>query len=489
MSNRFFASAFVAVALGVAAPAAAQTALGPAEAVERALRNNPSLAAAVIDTQSARWNVVRRETAFSPRLQLDAAAQHSESASLGPTGFFLAETDVLSLGAGLTQQLKTGTDLSLRLQNNTQWNQNRTGGLFSNGPLYDSSARLELTQPLLRGAWSEVNTAELRVAEAQQTEAQRAAVRDASVLVRDVLVSWGELWYADEALRIERESLQLAEQQLADARRRVELGTAAPVSVLAFETRVAERMEAVATAERTRQQQAVALGALLGEASPSFGVAESALAPVQAPQGEAVVEEALRASPEVREAEAAVHITEIQASVAADPSRPRLDVQGFAEVGKLAPTFVGLGDGDSQTAWSAGVNLIFEVPLDGREHQAAAAQARLSLQAAQRRLEQTKLSVESAVEQELARVESAAARVRLAGQTVDVAERQLAAEQARYRTGSATSLDVLEAEEDVRNARLRLARAEVDLRSSTASIEHQTGALLTRWLPDGLASL
>ena len=76
----------------------------------------------------------------------------------------------------------------------------------------------------------------------------------------------------------------------------------------------------------------------------------------------------------------------------------------------------------------------------------------------------------------------------LATRTVGLAERQLAAEQSRYATGGATSLQVLEAEENVRNARLRLARAELDLRNSAAAVEHETGGLLDRLLPGGLAS-
>lgn len=491
MSDRIFASFAAALLLGFPLAAAAEgEILLPGDAVERALKNNPSLAAAVLEHESAGWAVVSEETVFSPRLLADAAVQHNEAASLVADGQpLLSRSDFFTVGVGLAEKLPLGTELALRLENNTTWNRNDDiGGINAVGPLYDTAARLTLTQPLLRGAFS-VNTAALRIARSQQTEAQRTALQNASALVRDTLTAWLELWYADESLRIERESLRVAEAQRDEAKRRVELGLEAPVSVLAFETRVAERLESVAVAERARKQQALALGALLGDASPTFNAGDAPLPVAEGPVATDPREAALRSSPDVLAAEASLKTSEIQASVAADPSRPRLDVGAFAEVGKLAPSFVGLGGGDTQNAWSAGVNLTFELPLDGREREAAVAQARLSLAAAQRQLEQAKLTVDATVQQQVAAVESARTRVQLAKQTTEVAEKQLKAEQARYATGTSTTLDVLQAEEDVRNARLRLARAEVDLRSATASVDHETGALLDRWLPGGLASL
>lgn len=493
MSDRKFPLALAALLLLAPVPAPAQRALGEQEAVELALRQNPSLAAAVLERRSAAWSVVSEETAFSPRLRLDAAVQHNERTTLGPQGTFLGKTDALSLGAGLAQRLRTGADVALQLRSDTTWDDNRGeagSSLFGTGPIYESSARLELTQPLLRGGWSELATAALRMAETRSETAERTALRNASSLVRDVRTAWWELWYAEESLRIERDSLALAEQQLAEARRRVELGAEAPVAVLAFETRVAERQESLAAAERTRQQRAVALGSLLGEASADWSAADPRFDPVELGAEPAeLLEAALRSSPDLREAEASLRTAEIEASVAADPTRPRLDIGAFAEVGKLAPSFAGLGDDDSQTAWSAGVTLTFEMPLDSRERRAALERARLSLEAAKRRVAQTRLTVESTLQQQLAAVESARSRVDLAAKTVEVAERQLDAERARYATGGATSLQVLEAEENVRSARLRLARAEVDLRSAAAAVEHETGRLLDRWLPDGLASL
>src|SRR5690606_26983185 len=197
------------------------------------------------------------------------------------------------------------------------------------------SARLELTQPFWRGSGRKVVEAALRQARGAEAEALRSAERAASQLVRDVLVAWWELWYAEEALRIEEEALRLAERQRDETRRRVGLGTAAPVSVLTFETRVAEREEGVANALRQRQERALALAAQLGDLSLSISAGPPSLPLVPLPEQESVRKMAAERAPEVREAEASLDLASLRAEVLADPFRPRLDVQGFAEVGGL----------------------------------------------------------------------------------------------------------------------------------------------------------
>lgn len=487
MSRSLFCMAALLLALAPVARAQAAATLHPAEAVAIALDNNPSLAAAVSQAQSATWAVRQQDALFSPTLQLDLGFDHTEMPAITSTGESRrAELNQLRLGSRLVQPLRVGTELALRLEHNRRWEPatQRNLNLLAVGPVYDTSARLELTQPLWRGAGRKVTELALRTAREQASEAQLAQERTASLLVRDVLVAWWELWYAEEALRIEAQALELAEAQRDEAARRVELGAAAPVSVLTFETRVAERLEGVATAARQRRERVVALAAQLGDASLDVEAAPTALGPVEAPEREEAKELAWALSPEVREAEAALRVAKVQGEVAGDAFRPRLDLQGYTELGGLADAFVG-ARGNESVAWAAGVNLIFELPLSGTLHQAAWEQGRLAVVAADRRLDQARLTAQASVEAELARLESARARVELAGRTAEVAEAQLAAEQRRYEIGASTPIEVLQAEEAVRTALLRQVRAEVDLRSAEAAVEHLIGALVARWAPPG----
>jgi outer membrane protein TolC len=77
-----------------------------------------------------------------------------------------------------------------------------------------------------------------------------------------------------------------------------------------------------------------------------------------------------------------------------------------------------------------------------------------------------------------ARDAEARSRAQLAAQTLAIAEKQLSAEQERFRTGGSTALQVRTAEDDVRSARLRRLRALVDLVQIGASVEYVTGQAL-----------
>lgn len=469
------------LALAWALPAWSQQRLGPEEAVSIALRENPALAAAMAGLERAHWAVTGEDAAFTPTLLIDVGAQHSESPAFQNGDVVTAGVDRLTVGSRLSQRLRLGTELALRLEHNERWEDGRRDvSLFAVGPVYDTSARLELTQPFWRGSGRDVVEAALYQARALATEAERAAERTASQLIRDVIVSWWQLWLADESLRIEEESLLLARRQRDEAQRRVELGTAAPVSVLTFETRVAEREEGVATALRMREERAVALAAQLGNADLELVASTPAFAPVELPEQELARRRALERSPEVREAQASLLTATTRQAPTADPFRPRLDVQGFAEVGGLSSIYAGFGEGEP-FAWVAGVNLIFETPLSANRHRAAAAQARLAVQEADRRLEEARLQAASGVDSERARLESAQERVRLSRRTLEVAEAQLAAEERKFEIGTSTPIEVLQAEEAVRAARLRVATAEVDLRSAEASLAHLMGTLVERW--------
>lgn len=471
-----------------AAPAWGEERLGPGEAVAIALRENPSLAAAVAGLQRANWAVIGENAVFTtPNLQLDVGARHSESPAFQNGGITSTGVDQLTVGSRISQRLRLGTDLALRVEHSERWEDGRRDvSLFAIGPVYDTSARLELTQPFWRGSRREVVEASLYQARALATEAERAAERTASQLVRDVLVAWWQLWLAEETLRIEEESLLLARRQRDEAQRRVELGSAAPVSVLTFETRVAEREESVASALRQLRERSVALAAQLGNVDREVAAAAPVLTPVEIPEQETARRLAVERAPEVREAQAALATASTRVEPTADPFRPRLDLQGFAEVGGLSSIYAGFGEGNP-VAWVAGLNLIFETPLGTTQYRAAASQARLAVQEADRRLAQARLSAESGVDAERARLASAQERVGLARRTLEVAEAQLAAEQRKYEIGTSTPIEVLQAEEAVRAARLRVALAEVDLRSAEAAIDHLTGRLLERWAGKHLA--
>jgi outer membrane protein TolC len=505
----------LALAMCLAGAAHAEAPLGEQQVVALALDNQPALKMALTDLETARWSVIGERARYAPTVKLDGSYTRnaipqltrgssvpnlSGGTTMIPPGVLTTIQQRVDTGAELRKQLVFGTQLSLRVA--SYWLKSQSsnpyvgaagvGGSFIQGgtlgPGWGVLTKLQLTQPLLRGRGREVGEAELRAALAQRTTAQEARDRVASELLRDVLTAYWELWYADRNLQIEQQALAVAERQRDEAQARVSSGTLPAADVLSFETGVAQRQEALLTARTDRVQREHELRRLLGmvENPKAMSVlAEDARIPE--PMAVADAErEALAGSRHLRELRSRLELARIQARTADDPLRSRLDFDSYVQV-------QGLGNQDRSDALqqyagfeavSAFVGLTYEAPLDTRARRAAAAKARLAVEGAEAELAQARDQELSDLRIALERQAAERERLALVEGTVAIAERQLQAEEARYATGTSTSLAVLEAEDAVRSARLRVARSHADLLEISLSLEHATGRLLSRYATD-----
>jgi outer membrane protein len=497
--------------IGATSARADDVALSVRQVVMTAKQHNPQLKAALLELESANWDVFGNEALYEPVLLIDSSASQAANPNVFGASVRINRSRRLDLGAELKKHLLWGTDLSLRLSGSTQWSRLSgsigtlptgvgTGGQmtgvgtgmttvlpgFGNfGPIYGMNAKLSLKQPLWRGRGRDVGEASLRESKAQRTASEYARDRVSSELLRDVLTAYWELWYADAAVAIQLQSQAVSIKQRDDAIARAQSGSLAPSEVLTFETQVATRDEEVLAARTERDRRAHELARLLGDNEQA-----SALGPVSdEPASDAtfardVLEQrALAQAPEIRERQAALQIAELRQKTADDPNKPRLDLDSYVQTQGLgnesvrdaADMFVG---GDVVSAF---VSLTYEAPVRDRARRAAAAQARIASQVAEEQLRQVRERVIADVRTALDRESAGRQKVALAEQTASIAARQLAAEQARYQSGSSTPLAVLEAEDKVRGAQLRLARARADLTESALLLEHLSGELLSRY--------
>jgi outer membrane protein TolC len=472
--------------LGAPAGTSAQ-ALTEREVVERAVASNPSLRGALLELQRAQLSVDSEDARYTPTLILDAGVTRSEMPSLFGDDVRFIRSTTAQAGVAARKTFAFGTDLTLRLGSSFQ---RRDSGVVYEGlppqpaigPGYGLNARLTLAQPLLRGAGREVGEAALRAARVQRTAAELSRDRVASELLRDVLSAYWELWYSRASLAIEERSRALSEQQRNEARARAETGSLAPASVLTFETALATRQEAVLAARTDVERKRATLRQRIGDragmlADPNADALPEAPAPRPGAHDAALERSAL-----VRERAAAITLADTQAKTAGDPLRSRLDLEAYLQAEGLGNQEVGAAAEGALTgqAISAHVGLVYETPFSSTRRNAEAARARIAVDTARAQLDEAKLAVASEIDIALAEHASGAERLTLAERTVEIARQQLTAEQARLATGATTPLTVVQAEEDLRGAELRVARARADLMQSALTIDHLTGDLLAR---------
>ncbi|MBM4356984.1 MAG: TolC family protein [Deltaproteobacteria bacterium] len=461
------------------------------EALALAAEKNPSLRAALAQLRDAARTVQGEQSRYPWTLGLDGGATRSASPRLIQGQNVVGEIYTVDANAELQRRLRWGTDLTFSLR--SVWQNSVTPaslqfiGVAPNGaiPTIAFSARASINQPLLRGAGAEVTLAPLEVARGQQTQAGRAAERVASAVVRDVRLAYWDLWYAEEALRIQARSRDVAVEQRDQALMRVKTGSLAPADALAFETRLATREEELSLArvevERTEVTLAGRIGALGGR--DPLG-APGDVPPDLPPAPDATTEEreALAVSPELGDLRAALEVAKLQRRTAGDANRPRLDASAFLQLDGLGSADAGAALEQLATlgAWSAYAGLSFDAPLDGGRRTADIGRANAAIELAEARLEERRQLLLTELRTAAAREEGARRRLTLGEATAERARQQLDAETQRYATGSSTPLLVLQAEDDLRNARLRVARARLDVLGQAIVREHLAGRLLAR---------
>jgi len=457
----------------------------------RAVKENPSLKAALLQVKDASLAVAGESARYPWTLTIDAGATRTASPRIIAGANNVGELYGVDSTTQLQKRLRWGTDLSFSVRGAWQRTYTPTPslsfiGIAPNGnvPTVALSARAGVTQPFLRGSGETVTLASLNVATAQRTQAERAAERLASALLRDVRTAYWDLWYAAETLRIQTRSRELAAEQRDQAAARANTGSLAPAEVLPFETRLATREEEVVAAGAEFERQQVVLAGRIGslDRASHLGAPGEEGPDTPSQPGDALEEAALAASPEFGDLKASLEVARVQRRSAGDANRPRLDANAYVQLDGLGSADAGAAAEQLVTfgAVSAHAGLTFDAPLDPGRRNADIARANASIELAESRLEEKRQQVLSDLRSALAREAGARRRVELGEKTVRFAKQQLEAEKGRFLTGSSTAIQVLQAEDDVRNATLRVARAKVDSLQQSIVREHLTGQLLGR---------
>lgn len=453
-------------------------------AVEHTLARQPALQAAITDVARTAQSIRAQSSRYRPSLLLDAGLNAERTPGLDAQGgTSVTSSRSLVLGADLVQPLAWGTQFDLRVEH-------RLVDTAPPAPATESTGhglllRLGVTQPLLRGFGRDVGEAELRAARLDRVAAEAARDATATDTLSATLQAYWELWYARRALAIERAALALATTTRDDIVRRVQAGAAAPLDQLTYETRLAEHAQAVDAAELNVERAVRTLQRAMGDdaPAPAWTQDEAPPPPREAPDAAEVRARVRSGAPALRAPQAEVDRAEDRLRTAGEGTRPRLDLAAWVQLQGLgneaeAPAFEQVGGLDNP---GAHVGLVFELPLSGERNDAERAAAKLAVPAARARLEAAAQTSATEAEIQRATLERARRQGELAAQTAALAAQSVEAQQKRVESGAGVPLEVREAEDALRRARLAEERARVDAAVADVRLAAATGDLLLRW--------
>ena len=480
--------------------------------LQLAVEGNMDLASNAVDIEISEAQVLAANGAYDLFINAGVTGTITESPQRGSQFQFSRGSRVIGANFGLQQKFITGGTVTFGLNGTrTQTDQPINPFDAASGAIVLSEYRLvpqlTFTHPLLRGAGVRVNRADINRAKIATSSAEATRQVTAQNLVRDIVTAYWDLLFAHRDLENKRRSVDLAQKQLERTRALVSAGRLSPVDAKAVEQSVAVRESDVITAEAALLDASLNVRTLVGQQfadRDTLGVLPTT-DPVVKPRvvdTKAEVDKSLGANPQVRQLQLAIASRRIDELVAANSRLPQLDMNvSFTPQGRSVDTIpdATTGDPGSQGGWgeafrnifsdnvandglladwtlTGGVTLTWDVQNRGPkgQHQAAV----LQIEKSRIQLEQTRQQIAAAVIRAANGLRTASKVMEVSEISLELAEDNLDAEQARFDVGRSTNFDVLERLDEVDQAAANALNAQISYLKALVQLQALNGEIL-----------
>jgi outer membrane protein TolC len=136
---------------------------------------------------------------------------------------------------------------------------------------YSATSSLSISQPLLRGAGKRANTHSIRIAEYERRITDAQTKLEVIRVLANADRGYWRLYAARRELEVRKKEYELAQVQLKQTRRMVEVGERAEVEVVRSEAGVAERLQNIIIAENELRNRERELKQIMNEAGLTMG--------------------------------------------------------------------------------------------------------------------------------------------------------------------------------------------------------------------------
>jgi outer membrane protein len=357
---------------------------------------------------------------------------------------------------------------------------------------YDPNVNFQFTQPLLQNRKIDSNRRQIKIAK-KRLDLSDALFRQRAIeIIAQVQRAYWDLSLSILDEGIQREAVKLAETQLRNTQRQVEVGTLAPIDVVSTATQLESRRQQVFQAMNAVAQAENSLKALTVE-GPNSELWTSQIVPVEPfeiqpfsmPLGDAL-KLAFENRPELKQFQLQKDINKIDLDFFKDQLKPQINLIGgytmIGTAGTAAPGrnvvedftggyFTALGNlfGLDSRRWSVGLQINF--PFRNRTAKANYGRAletsrQIDMQA-RRQLQNIEVEVRNAVQL----IETAQLRIDAARAARIYAEQQLAGENKRFDSGMSSTFLILTRQNELSQAKGVELRALADYNKAVADLQ------------------
>jgi outer membrane protein TolC len=407
---------------------------------------------------------------FDPILSGSVNVEHlttPEFTSVLTGSNWLAENSVNG-NAGLNVGFASGAQLSVNFLNSRY---STDAARYTYNPFATSSIGFTITQPLLQGFGSTLNTRFIRISRNNRKVADLVFRQQVIDTVAGITRLYTDLVSLVEDVKVKQESLRLAQRLYDDNRTQVEQGTQAPIEVTRANAALAASRQALITAQGLVHQQelivktALTRGGLTNPALLVAGIVPTD--PLAVPESEseqpleALVKTAIQNRPDLASAGLQVENSETSLKGSLNALKPQLDVVGTVQnsglAGDVNAQAVTSAQGLAQGGYGSALGQIFRrdfptysiglqvtLPLRNRVAQADAVRDELQVRQTQVRRQQLEDQVRLEVaDAEVNRVQARAA-YEAAVEATRLQEQSVNVEQQTFEVGLSTNLQLIQ---------------------------------------------
>ncbi|MGB6483237.1 MAG: TolC family protein [Candidatus Acidiferrales bacterium] len=459
------------------------------DAILLALGNNTDIQLDQTQIDTAKNAIESAREPFDPTVTgLFNTSRSTESsfsqAAIAPTLSGLTQEYQL----GLSQTFETGTNVQTFVSA-TKFSSNINFGFVN--PSVFGTVSVQITQPLLRGRGLLPNRGPIIIAQRNLAQSRATFQAQVATVIFNAIQQYWNVVEARENLEVQRNLLAQAQQSYDHDKQALEKGALPPLDIYRSESQVAARRVAEIQAEYVVKQAEDTFRNIIGaDLDPNIRALDLNLTQAPEPTDDLLsvdigteLQKALANRPEVEVQRLELANDDLNIKIAHNGLEPQLSLTGIYSGYGLNTTtngpFLEALDqtfGFSQPTYGGGLNLT--LPIKNYAAKAAFANAQVSkrhdLYSDRQVRQQITLDVANAVHQlEQSKLSMEAAKIAL-----NLAQKNMQAEQRKYELGAETLFVVLETQSELAQGEQSLIQAQVDYQLAVASVYLSTGELL-----------
>jgi len=476
------------------------------QCISQGLKKNLGLNVEILKYKENQQNLISSYGLLIPQLDLQFSQRRTKSPSSSfLEGAEITRTDTDTYNLQLSQKIPTGADFSLNLQSSKTKTNNRFYGF---NPSYSTRLTLNFTQPLLKGFGATVTKREILIAANNKKAALFALKQKVTDIVYSIEEAYWNLVYARLNLKVKEEALRLAKDLLRKNEKQVEVGTLAPIEIMAAKAEVASRESEIIQAKAAIEQAEDNLKKLLNivEYEKNW---DYRIEPIDTPKTEVdftipnlneAIEIAKNNNPLLKQQELTFKNNEINLKVAKNQMLPTLNLQAsywttglsgdrilYSNNDFFRGEIIGIIKGKPADSlrdalksiynnWSISLNL--KIPLSNSALKAQYAAAKIQYEKALLQIKNSEQGIIQEIRNAIREVESSLKMVHATRIARELAKSKLDAEIKKLSTGLSTNYQVIQYQKDYEQSKSSEVKAVIDLNIAVLKFKKALGTLL-----------